>query len=97
MIAENSYLFVRCLTAGSKSLYCNCTIEIWLLLVKAEGTNSLYGHILNCSFVNKGALIPSPVKQAAVIFFVKKMTYKQCWENSWEHIQQEWMVSFVGL
>lgn len=88
MIAENSYLFVWCLTAGSKGLYCNFPIEMSLkffLLVKGEGKSRLYGHILNCSFVNKGfqeALIPYPVKQAAVIFLVKKMTYKQCWENS---------------
>lgn len=29
----------------------------------------------------EGVLIPPPVKQPAVIFLVKEMTYKECWEN----------------
>lgn len=48
--------------------------------------------------MQEGAFIPSLVKQIAVIFLVKKVTYKQGWENTyWEWMQQEWMVSFVGL
>lgn len=58
--------------------------------MKGEGTNRLYGHICHCSYLTnkgmqEGAFIPSLVKQIAVIFLVKKVTYKQGWENTyWE-------------
>lgn len=71
--------------------------------MKGEDTNRLYRHIFHCSYLTnkgmqEGALIPSLVKQVAVIFLVKKVTYKHCWENiCWERIEQEWIISFVGL